>query len=197
MVVVKLGGSLVKSGTIRSWLTALTSVGRGRCTLVCGGGVFADIVRSEQQRHGFSDRPAHRMALLAMEQYAIMLADLEPRIVPCAQIGEIRNALGQNLLPVWLPSEMALTDQSIAESWDVTSDSLAAWLARRLGAERLILIKSAVVPREAVSPQALAADGIVDAAFPYYVAGAGFDTVCLGPGDEAGLAAAVNADHGF
>jgi 5-(aminomethyl)-3-furanmethanol phosphate kinase len=32
--------------------------------------------------------------------------------------------------------------EALPESWDCTSDSLAAWAARRLGAETLVLVKS-------------------------------------------------------
>ena len=34
----------------------------------------------------------------------------------------------------------------IPESWDVTSDSLAVWLARKLGVPRVLLVKSAALP---------------------------------------------------
>jgi aspartokinase-like uncharacterized kinase len=196
VIVVKFGGSLAEAGSIRSWLAALARVGAGQCVLVAGGGVYADTVRAEQLRHGFSDRAAHRMALLAMEQYAVMLADLEPRIVPCTQVGDLRSTLGRGGLPAWLPSEMALADRSIAESWDVSSDTLAAWLARRLGARRLILIKSVAGLDGFPAPERLAAVGLVDAAFPAQVAGAAFDTVWLGPGEQARLAAAINATRG-
>ena len=60
---------------------------------VAGGGVFADAVRSAQQRFTFSDAAAHAMALLAMEQYAALLADLDPALRRCADAGEIRAAL--------------------------------------------------------------------------------------------------------
>ncbi|MBV8535260.1 MAG: aspartate kinase, partial [Alphaproteobacteria bacterium] len=92
-VVVKLGGSLANAGTLRSWLGVVRENGAGRCVVVPGGGAFADAVRDTQQRVGFSDRAAHVMALLAMEQYAALLADFEPALRPCASIGEITAAL--------------------------------------------------------------------------------------------------------
>lgn len=191
MIVVKLGGSLAESGTLVSWLATLAERGVRNCVLVPGGGAFADTVREAQKLHGFSDRAAHRMALLAMEQYAFMLADLEPALMPCARADEMEAALGRGRIPVWLPSDMVLASPSIAESWEVTSDSLAAWLAQRLGACRLVLIKSACMPAGSLSPKDLARCGFVDAAFPDFVSSVDFDIVWLGPGEQHRLDAAL------
>jgi aspartokinase-like uncharacterized kinase len=189
--VVKLGGSLAAGDDIRSWLSALAQQAARRCILVPGGGGFADTVRSMQARHGFSDRAAHRMALMAMAQYAIMLADLEPILMPCATEHALRDALDAGRLPIWLPDEMVLADPAIPEDWRVTSDSLAAWLAQRVGARRLVLIKSAPPPPPPLSPARLATLGLVDPAFPGFTTGRVFDIAYLGPGDEHRLAAAL------
>ena len=62
---------------------------------------------------------------------------------------------------------MVLDASDIRPSWDVTSDSLAAWLARHIGAQHLVLAKSCAVPAElSGDARALSAAGIVDAAFP-------------------------------
>jgi aspartokinase-like uncharacterized kinase len=186
LTVIKLGGSLGESGTLAGWLALVARHGRGRAVIVPGGGGVADAVRRAQAAHHFSDRAAHRMALLAMEACAIMLADLAPVLVPCAEAEEMRAALAAGGVPVWLPSRMALADPAIAESWEVTSDSLAAWLARHLDARRLVLVKSA--PPPSGGPADWAASGYVDPAFPGFTRGTSFATLCLGPGDEATLA---------
>jgi aspartokinase-like uncharacterized kinase len=189
--VVKLGGSLAAGATLRSWLAAIEhSRNHARYVLVPGGGGFADAVRGEQRRHGFSDRAAHRMALLAMEQYALMMADAAPWLALGESAGEIAAALSRGQPICWLPSRMVGSDPAIAESWRVTSDSLAAWLARRVDARRLILVKSAAPPRPAASPRRLAALGLVDPSFPSYAEGFAGEILCLGPGEEARLAGA-------
>jgi 5-(aminomethyl)-3-furanmethanol phosphate kinase len=190
-VVVKLGGSLAAAGTLAPWLSVLLDMGRGRAVLVPGGGEFADAVRSAQRRHGFSDLAAHRMAVLAMEQYAHLLLDLAPSLVPCAGVAEMRMALASKRVALWLPEAMVAADPAIAASWDVTSDSLAAWLARRLEAAALVLIKSAPAPPPPVTPAELAAQGLVDAAFPAFAERARCPVVCCGPSDAARLSAAL------
>jgi 5-(aminomethyl)-3-furanmethanol phosphate kinase len=186
MIVVKLGGSLAKARTLNGWLTALGR-GKGRVVVVPGGGAFADTVRGEQDRLQFSDRAAHRMALLAMEQYALALADICAEMTACATEREMRDALTRGSIPVWLPATMALADPGIPESWDVTSDSLAAWLARRLGAGRLILVKSAAAPRP-LDPAVLAERGLVDRLFPKFFDADKLTLDWVGPGEEDRLA---------
>jgi aspartokinase-like uncharacterized kinase len=189
--VVKLGGSLATSGTLRAWLGLLRRHGGGRSVIVPGGGVFADAIRAAQAPFGFSDRAAHSMAVLAMEQYAILLNDLEPELVPCAGREAIEAALAAGGIALWRPRQMVESDPLIPASWNVTSDSLAAWLAERIGAARLVLIKSAAIPAPPSSPESLAEAGIVDPAFPGFVRGRPFSVACIGPGDEQRLASAL------
>jgi aspartokinase-like uncharacterized kinase len=186
MIVLKLGGSLANSGGLTACLAVLAAP-RGDVVVVPGGGVFADAVREAQPRFGFSDRAAHRMALLAMEQYALMLVDRLPRLRPCRTLEEMRQAVQAGRPAIWLPTTMALADPTIPQSWDVTADSLAAWLARRLGAERLVLVKSVAAPRP-LDIDALAASGLVDTAFPSFVDGAALALDWIGPGEEEFLA---------
>ncbi len=186
MIVLKLGGSLANSGSLPRCLAALAATHRP-VVIVPGGGVFADAVRAEQPRLGFSDRTAHHMAILAMEQYALVLIERLPRLRPCRSIAEMRRAAAAGNPAIWLPTTLALADATIPQSWDVSSDSLAAWLARHLGAERLILVKSVTALRP-LDIKALAADGLVDKAFPSFVEGAGLMLDWIGPGEEKRLA---------
>jgi aspartokinase-like uncharacterized kinase len=57
--------------------------------------------------------------------------------------------------------------EEIAASWKMTSDSLAAWLAKKIGAKHLILIKSAPCPVE-FKLETLVAQDLVDELFPHY-----------------------------
>jgi aspartokinase-like uncharacterized kinase len=137
--------------------------------VVPGGGPFADQVRALQRRQRFDDAAAHHMALLAMEQYGRMLVALEPRLRPAGGRAELARARRAGQAAVWMPTRMVLADPAIAASWDITSDSLAAWLAGQLRANRLVLVKSIALTNGATAAD-LARRGIVDPAFPAYLA---------------------------
>jgi aspartokinase-like uncharacterized kinase len=188
--VVKLGGSLAGSPLLTVWLDAIAA-GGGRLVLVPGGGPFADQVRESQRRWSFDDATAHHLALLAMEQYGLMLAGLQPRLRPAASRAEIRRVLAAGDVPLWLPTRMALGRPEIPETWDVTSDSLAAWLAVQLGAEGLLLVKSVAVAAGS-SVEDLAREGIVDPLLPGFLRGVPACR-CIDAGRHAEFCAALAA----
>src|SRR3984957_4302052 len=142
LTIVKLGGSLALEPHLRGWLTMLAR-SPGRSIVVPGGGPFADQVRTTQVVMGFDDRAAHHMALLAMEQFGAAICNLEPALVPAASLPQLRKTLRAGRTPVWMATKMALdAADCVPSSWDVTSDSLAAWLARRVGSRRGVRVKN-------------------------------------------------------
>ena len=163
--VVKLGGSLQGSPNLRRWLKVIAATA-APVIIVPGGGPFADAVRLAQKRLKFSDAVAHHMALLAMEQYGRAIAGLAPTLRTAETARSIRACLQSGQATVWLPTRMVFGRSEIAESWDVTSDSLALWLARQLRARGLLLVKSARLPKGPQSAAELSRRGIIDAAFP-------------------------------
>ena len=171
---VKLGGSLQNNKVLTQWADALGENGCGRIAIVPGGGKFADEVRSAQRRWNFDDEVAHQMAVLAMQQFGLMMSGLDHRLKTAYTLDSVRSVLKNGQIPVWLP-ELAVLDQNgIYASWDITSDSLAAWLAKCLKAEQLVLVKSAVIESGKVPVEDLVGQGIVDRAFGRFVGEAGF-----------------------
>ncbi|GJD97402.1 amino acid kinase family protein [Methylobacterium iners] len=162
--VVKVGGSLTADeGRLRAILGGLAG---SDDVIVPGGGAFADAVRADQAALGYDDARAHRLALDAMTRMGERFLRLEPRLLSarsvaaCALPGRTR---------VWDPAALKAGHPEIPESWDVTSDSLALWLATELGAARCLLLKSVDAPSGA-GPAELSRLGLVDAAFPGFAA---------------------------
>ncbi len=170
-LVVKLGGSLHASPALPEWIAALRRYPHA-LTLVPGGGPFADAVRAAQPAMRFSDETAHAMAVLAMEQYALALANLYDGLELAASREEIDAAHAKGRIALWRAGAMVAKARDVAPRWDVTSDSLAAWLARKTCARALLLIKSVDV-RGAALPNIVSA-GVVDSAFPAYLDGTPF-----------------------
>lgn len=163
--VVKLGGSLAASDDLPRWLEALAG---SNVVIVPGGGPFADQVREAQGRWRFDDHTAHVMAILAMAQYGHLLCGLQPRLCSATRFDEIAALIAEGHSVVWLPNPAQLPESEIPASWDVTSDSLAAWLAGRLNAERLLLVKSAELSPGASPIAQWVADGLIDPASPRF-----------------------------
>lgn len=179
MGVVKLGGSLARGAVLIEWLNLLGRHGAGRVVIVPGGGAFADAVRDVHERWRFGERAAHRMALLAMNQCGLLLTALQPELAAAEDVDEMYAALSVGRTPVWLPARMLHDEPTIEPSWNVTSDSLAAWLARRLRAQQLVLVKSCALPPQPMTVEQLAHAGIVDSAFPHYVRQTDFNLTVL------------------
>lgn len=174
MIVIKLGGSLCHSDVLIDCLNAVEKNYRGRAVVIVpGGGAFADQVRLAQQRWSFDDNTAHRMAVLAMQQTALMFQGLKPGWVIADTVAAIQDRAGEKNIVVWSPDIVELDEAGVPASWDISSDSLAAWLAKTVSAAELILIKSAPID-PALSLQQLAKQNIVDNAFCGFVAEAAF-----------------------
>ena len=184
MWVVKVGGSLANSPELPRWLDVIATAGAGKVVLVPGGGSWADEVRAAQKREGFDDHVAHQKALRAMEQYGKVLAGMRANLIPAASIADIHEALRNGQIAVWMPYKMIVADASIPECWDVTSDSLAAWLAKQLNASALLLVKSLKIDWPQPGIDDLTRRGWVDPAFAQFTSGMHLRICLLGQGDQ-------------
>lgn len=167
MWVVKLGGSLMESPYLPKWLEVL---GRTGSVIVPGGGPFAQAVRTAQARWRFDEATAHHMAILGMRQYGKMLAALGTKL-PTGTTEEQLAALPGSAR-IWLPLPELLDQANIPATWGVTSDSLAVWLAGRVRAENLLLVKSVDLTEFGAMPTISLAQvvsrGWIDPLFPAY-----------------------------
>jgi 5-(aminomethyl)-3-furanmethanol phosphate kinase len=141
--VVKVGGGLLGHPShFDRLLRLLADVGRTRKLLVVpGGGPFADAIREVDRRLNLSDDAAHWMAVLAMDQYGHLIASRLADSVLVAGPLEIKDALARASVAVLAPYLWLRDADPLPHSWDVTSDSIAAWIAGELGAPTLVLVK--------------------------------------------------------
>lgn len=141
-LVCKIGGSLSRPeilGPLLKTLEVLRS--EYRVLVVPGGGAFADTVRTESAIFQLGDTTSHWMAILAMDQYGYLLADLGQATRPVKTLAEVEEAVRDKALPIFLPSTLLLATDPLPHSWDVTSDAIAAYIAVQLEAELLVLLK--------------------------------------------------------
>jgi len=140
--VIKVGGSLAEyPSALRTLCQALSSIAHShRIMIVPGGGKFADTVRELYSIFSLDDTLAHRMAILAMDQYGLLLHGITPNSATTYSIGEAKK-MAKTVLPIFLPSKFMFSRNPLESSWDVTSDSIAAYIAGKIHAEKLILAK--------------------------------------------------------
>jgi aspartokinase-like uncharacterized kinase len=176
LTVVKVGGGLGRGAgdeALRTLCRTLGELGRRHALVVVPGGAgFADAVRDADRRFGLRAVTAHRMAILGMEQFGWLLSELIPHAVRCADLGQVREQAREHVAVV-LPAGLPL--DALPESWQVTSDSIAGWVARQVGADRLVLVKAT---------DGLVAGG-VDEYLPTVLQHARFETWVIGGRDPA------------
>jgi len=143
--VIKIGGGLISiPGALdRVCHEVSAAAARHSMIVVPGGGPFADAVRAFDRAFPLSDAAAHWMALLAMDQYGHVLVD---RIAGAALVdepGSLLDCLNAGSVAVLAPYRWLRSADVLPRSWEVTSDSIAAFVAGAMDAARLILIKPA------------------------------------------------------
>jgi aspartokinase-like uncharacterized kinase len=185
-LVIKVGGGLLEHiDHLDRVAAAISEVSRtSRVVVVPGGGPFADAVRRVDRRLALGDEEAHWMAILGMDQYAHLLAARVNSATVVAGREQIADAHRRTQIPVLAPSAWLKAVDPLPHSWDVTSDSIAAWVAGELGAARLLVIK----PPGARGPH------LVDAHFQK-TQPAGCICDCLAADEAIGLLSRV-AGHG-
>ena len=185
--VVKIGGRLGRGTYLRALCERVAVLGRRhRLLIVPGGGVFADTVRRCDERVGLSDTAAHWMAILAMDQYGYLLADLIPGSRAVRSLEEAQGLVEEGRVPVVLPFDLVKRADALPHSWSVTADSIAAWVAGLVEAGTLVLLKdrkgfsSPIEGKGGSSPRTVTLDELagwegVDGYCSQLLQGAGFD----------------------
>jgi len=127
MYAVKVGGSLIDYAKY-----IMTELKNYNALIIPGGGIFADAVRKIYKKFNLSEASAHRMAIMAMEQYGMFLSDISG-VKTASSINKIKTPC------IFLPYR--LKKDQFKPSWSVTSDTIACCIARKVGAEKFILLK--------------------------------------------------------
>lgn len=125
-LVVKLGGSL------HPHVPALVPILRTSprpLLIVPGGGTYADSVRQAR----FDDETSHWKAIDAMDTYGRYIATFGLPVTNLLAVPEQTRIL--------LPASCMRQHDPLPHTWDVTSDTIAAWVAAELHLD-LLLLKS-------------------------------------------------------
>ncbi len=168
--VIKIGGSLYNSEYLVKWLNTLGNCNKQNIIIVPGGGPFADQVRLVDQQYGLDQVLAHNMAVLGMQQFGYLMASLCPKLCIAETKEQIHACWNQAKVAIWEPYDMVRRYCKLEKSWDVTSDSLAAWLASFLSVDHLLFVKSSEITLAKPTIAELANQCCIDPALPRLLA---------------------------
>lgn len=172
LVVLKLGGSLLLRPDLPSRLRKVLSELEGvRRLIVVGGGTAADVVRDWSRIHQLPEESAHWLAVNSLSLTRDLIQRLMPELRKVVSPHEGERSWRESNAPLLLDIDSFLrqlepTDASpLPHTWDVTSDSIAAWAAARWSADELLLLKSADL-EPGVTINAACQAGLIDDHFP-------------------------------
>lgn len=171
LVVYKLGGSLLSLDDLAARLRCLLRERpNDRALIVVGGGSAADVVREWSVAHALTEVAAHWLAVRSLSLNRALVLSLLPEAREVTSHEEALSMSDSNaplLLDVEACLSMAEHEQRcpLPKCWSVTTDSIAAWVARDWGAAELVLLKSVGLPSE-LAVSAAAVRGLVDPHFP-------------------------------
>lgn len=140
--VIKIGGSLAEDPErLRALCRKMSELAKKYALIVVpGGGKFADVTRDFDQRFALSSAVSHRMAILGMDQFGLLLSDIVPNSRVFRQFDDVKEIFEAKAMPILLPSHVLFQDDQLENSWDVTSDSIAAYIGERLNVKKVILV---------------------------------------------------------
>ena len=133
--VVKIGGSLFPD-------YAIDLAGKLKGTssaIILGGGEFANLIRRYDECQHFSDEANHWTAIDCMDIIAKLVNDKVDSAKLAFSIEEVNEIADEGFTPIFAVSDFLKAEDPFECSWDVTSDSIAAYVAHLLNAKLLIV----------------------------------------------------------
>ena len=133
--VVKIGGSLFPDYAIE----LAKQLKNTNSVIVVGGGEFANLIRKYDSTQGFSAEATHYTAIDCMDIIAKLVNDKVDSAKLAFSIDEINEISDDGFTPIFVVSDFLKKDDPFECSWDVTSDSIAAYVAHVLNANLFIV----------------------------------------------------------
>ena len=133
--VVKIGGSLFPNYAI-DLANKLEST---NSCIVLGGGEFANLIRKYDDEIKFSQETNHWTAIDCMDIIAKLVNDKVKSSKLAYSIDEVKQISNEGFTPIFIVSDFLKTEDPFECSWDVTSDSIAAYVSHLLNAKLLIV----------------------------------------------------------
>lgn len=133
--VVKIGGSLFPDYAI----DLANKLENTNSCIVLGGGEFANLIRKYNDEHEFSEEVNHWTAIDCMDIIAKLVNDKVESAKLAYSIEDVNEISDEGFTPIFVVSDFLRREDPFECSWDVTSDSIAAYISHLLNANLLIV----------------------------------------------------------
>ncbi len=133
--VVKIGGSLFPNYAI----DLAKKLKNTNSLIVLGGGEFANLIRKYDSEINFSQETNHWTAIDCMDIIAKLVNDKVESTKLAYSIDDAIAISDEGFTPIFVVSKFLREDDPFECSWDVTSDSIAAYISHLLNANLLIV----------------------------------------------------------
>ncbi|MHA1318310.1 MAG: amino acid kinase family protein [Promethearchaeota archaeon] len=141
----KIGGKILEnSNNIKSTFSQLTQLFEKeilqKIIVIPGGGTLANFVRSLDDILEIGDDLAHWIAIYSMNYNGIILNRKYPNLESIDKLKTFQDA--KQIFCIFLPYSFLREDDTLPHNWDVTSDSIALYVANKLKLSQCFLIKN-------------------------------------------------------
>ncbi|MFX1573128.1 MAG: hypothetical protein ACFFB0_10300 [Promethearchaeota archaeon] len=140
----KIGGKILdNSKNLINTIAQLTQLYEdgiiNKIILIPGGGTIANFVRSIYKEFHFDADLAHWIGIYSMEYNGLEVKRKFPHLQIYQDYKNLRKE--RKLISVFLPYKYLKRKDELPHIWDVTSDSITLYLAKKLGLSECFLIK--------------------------------------------------------
>jgi len=135
MHLIKIGGSLTYS--VKELLNELKNTDE-EIIIIPGGGDFANVVRNLYEKTELDETGAHKIATVCTDLIGMYFSEVSG-IKTADNLFDAKRILKDEGIVIVLPSKIVLSTDELPHSWDVTSDSIAAYVAKLLNLNSLII----------------------------------------------------------
>ena len=133
--VVKIGGSLFPDYAI----DLAKKLKNTNSMIILGGGEFANLIREYDSSQNFSAEVTHFTAIDCMDIIAKLVNDKVKSTRLAYDLDEANKISDEGFTPIFVVSRFLRDEDPFECSWDVTSDSIAAYVAHLINANLLIV----------------------------------------------------------